>query len=282
LAAQKEVQDEATWWFNRLSPLLPLKRGVVQAIDRLAEQIGKPVPTVRNKYYALKNHGLGGLIDFRQCGPEFWLLGNAETNAPLPMADQELLKDYLEKNQRSSDKAIELFRTDWLRGKIKTTQPINPETGFPRGYSQRNLARYASTALELEAARVGLDSARAKHSRLVYTSRKNLWAASHIQVDDMWHDLVVACLIERQTGRPLELFTHDLFTSRKLRWGFRVRTKRNDGSHKQLTSAMTRYVVAATLYLDGYSPRAQPWSLNTVPPRSMAIFKICSKQPAAG
>jgi hypothetical protein len=71
-------------------------------------------------------------------------------------------------------------------------------------------------------------------------------------LDDLWHDLFVASLGERQVGRPLELFSHDLFSGRKVRWGIRVRTRKEDGSYNQLTERMTRYILAATLYLDGY------------------------------
>jgi hypothetical protein len=74
-------------------------------------------------------------------------------------------------------------------------------------------------------------------------------------LDDMWHDFFVNSFAEKQAGRPLELFSHDLYSARKVRWGIRVRTQRKDGSMAGLAEEMTRYILAATLYLDGYSPR---------------------------
>ena len=248
-----EVRTEALNWKDWLAPLFTARHGnKVAAIQALAERLEKPYATVRTKYYALKKHGFGGLVDLSKCGPEFW---DTENFTPLPQADQDLVKDYVERNKQSSDAAIKQLRDDWACGKITTAQPIDDHTGFPKGWSIRNLARYGSSTVELAAARRGFEEARSSHAQLVYTTRAGLWPLSHIMIDDMWHNLVVACRIERQTGRPLELFSHDLFTARKLRWGFRVRTKRNDGTHQQLTEAMTRYIVAATLWLDGYNPR---------------------------
>ena len=74
-------------------------------------------------------------------------------------------------------------------------------------------------------------------------------------MDDMWHDFFVNSFAEMQAGRPLELFTHDLYSGRKIRWGVRVRVKGDDGRYKGLEERMARLILAATLYLDGYSPR---------------------------
>jgi hypothetical protein len=73
--------------------------------------------------------------------------------------------------------------------------------------------------------------------------------------DDVWHDHFVNSFAENQAGRPLELFSHDYFSARKVRYGIRVRTEGDNGKMQGLTAQMMRMIVAATYYLDGYSPR---------------------------
>jgi hypothetical protein len=214
---------------------------------------------VRTQYYAWKHGGWRALI-----------------NANLEPADRKQPTEFVEffrylcqKNQRCTSQAIVRLRALWRDGEAipgygtwrdhwmqEHPHSCIPQvcTFYPRGWNVRNLHRYAPTKFEIKATRIGR-SAAAAHRRLVYTTRRNLWVGSHIQIDDMWHDLMVTCLRERKPGRPLELHTHDLYSARKIRWGFRVRTRQDDGTYAGLAESMTRMILAATLFLDGYSPR---------------------------
>jgi hypothetical protein len=246
------ARNDFEFWRSLLEPLLssqPLR--IMAALAEIAQSTSTPLKTIQRKYYAARKHGIVALIDKRLAGPKWW---KTEKQITVSEADKELVRLYCGTNQRSSRSAVKKLRRDWQRGLVKTETPIKPETGFPRGWSIENLCRFAPPVIELKAVRIGR-SAAASHRPLVYTTRKGLWAGSHYMLDDMWHDFEINTFAERQSGRPLELFSHDLFSARKVRWGIRVRTRRDDGSHNQLSERMARFILAATLFLDGYSPR---------------------------
>ena len=114
--------------------------------------------------------------------------------------------------------------------------------------------RNLPTKFELKIARQGR-SAAASERRLVYTTRANLWVGSHYLFDDMWHDHMVNVLDQRRTGRPLEFHALDLFSANKFAWGIRVRTEAADGRMEGLKEADMRFLLAAVLGTNGYSPR---------------------------
>lgn len=246
------ARKDFCFWREHIEPLLGLRKGVLRELSQVASRLGVPEKTVQKKYYAARKLGLLGLIDKRLAGPRWWKSRTASVS--LSREDQELVRLYCCQNQRSSESAVKQLRRDWIAGKVATKTTIDARTRMPRGWSTRNLLRYAPTKFELKAVRIGRTAA-ASERRLVYTTRKGLYVGSHYMLDDMWHDLFVNSFAEKQAGRPLELFSHDLFSARKVRWGVRVRTRKEDGSYNQLGEQMTRMILAATLYLDGYSPR---------------------------
>ena len=241
------------FWMAQLAPLLDDRKGRDARLRAVAARTETPYSTVRRKFYeGLLPYGEIGLVDRRLAGARWWK-PRAETQV-LPDGDRALVKLYCERNDRSTRSAVKQLRADWRKGLVKTAQPIDPRTGYPRGWSIENLARHASDEYERTAARKGTARA-AGARRLVYTTRAGLWVGSHYMLDDMWHDFFVNSFAEKQAGRPLELFSHDLFSARKVRWGVRIRTRKDDGTWHGLAEHMTRYILAATLHLDGYSPR---------------------------
>lgn len=246
------AQRDLNFWRAALEPELERpKAGRTERLKALAKEVGASFGQVKAKFFNLQNHGVLALVDRRLAGANWW--NQRKVGSFLPVADQQLVKRYIEENDRSIEAGIKKMRLDWKRGKITTTQPIDSRTHYPMGWSKANLRRYRPTDLELTAMRKGMAPA-AAYRRQVHTGRRGLYVGSHYMFDDMWHDLMVNTLTERQAGRPLELFSHDLFSARKLRWGVRVRTQREDGTANGLTEDMTRYILAATLHLDGYHP----------------------------
>lgn len=240
-------------WRAILAPLLELpEKGITTALTEAAHVHGLSYETLKAKYYAARRNGLLSLVDRAKAGPGWW---NTEKEIGLPDADKDLVRTYCLQNDRSCESAIELLRQDWKLGKVSTSRPIDRFTGFPSGWSAKNLLRCKPSEYELQAARKGRAAATA-HRSLVYTTRAGLWVGSHIQIDDKWHDHEVNSFAEMQSGRPLELYSHDLASAYKIAWGFRVRTKRlDDGTWRGLEARMTRLIIAATFYLHGYSPR---------------------------
>lgn len=246
------ARDDLQFWTDLLTPLLPIKRGIQAHLHRLAAHTGAGYGTVRRKFDLLKKGGPLAIVDRRLAGARWWKTDPEKT--ALPLVDKALVKLYCERNDRSCRAAVKQLRIDWRKRLVTTTQPLDERTGFPRGWSIENLAKHAPEKMELIAARKGTAPA-ASERRLVYTTRAGLWVGSHYMFDDLWHDFFVNTFVEKQAGRPLELFSHDLFSARKIRWGIRVRTRKEDGTWHGLAERMTRYILAATLHLDGYSPR---------------------------
>lgn len=246
------AREDFHFWRAHLEPLLEVKAGIVRALMDLAGRIGIPFRTVRKKYYAARKRGVIALVDRRLAGPLHWK--TTPGKGRISAEDIELVRRYCGENQRSSESACKQLRRDFIAGRVKTVTPIHAVTRMPRGWSTRNLMRHAPEDFALKSARIGRTAA-ASERPLVYTTRKGLWVGSHYMFDDMWHDFFVNTFAENQAGRPLELFSHDLYSARKVRWGVRVRTRTADGKYNQLGEQMTRMILAATLYLDGYSPR---------------------------
>jgi len=244
----KATLDAARQWEDTLRPLLGA-RPIGAAIAARAAELGLPEGQVRKQYYAYKARGFAGLVS-RRHEPALWA-----TNQPrgLSEADIALVKTYCERNQRKSAPALRALRADWRRGAVETATPLDPDTGYPRGWDERNLQRYAPSDFELQAARVGRGAA-AAHRPLVYTTRAGLYVGQVYLFDDMWHDHMVNQLDQRKAGRPLEFHALDLASACKFAWGIRCRTE-VDGTNKGLTGADFRFLLASVLATTGYHPQ---------------------------
>jgi hypothetical protein len=198
-------------------------------------------------------------------------IDDALENKPASAIPAEFL-DELQKradaNGRSRDMAIRMLRAEWLAGKRipgygsfndwfplahpGRTLPRVPNE-FPPGLSLRNLRRKLDPSAYRRTAQIQGLAAAAAHAPLVYKTRANLWPCSHVMFDDVWHDLFVTD--RKQSGRPLEFFAHDVFTARKIAFGWRMRSEDDNGKAQGLTKKMTRMIVAAFLHTVGFSPR---------------------------
>ena len=201
------------------------------------------------------------------------LIDNALEYQPLnkfPAEFIEHLQQCVDANTRSIETALKKIRRDWTYGLhipgygtwkqwYKRTHPGRPlpstVPAHPVGWTTRNLRRKLDTSKFRRAATTTGRIAATKHRPTVLTTRAGCWVHSHLMWDDVWHDHFVNSFAEKQAGRPLELFSHDYFSARKVRYGLRVRTEGDNGKMQGLTAQMMRMIVAATYYLDGYSPR---------------------------
>jgi len=188
--------------------------------------------------------------------------------AKIPADFIDHLNSEVDQNGRSKAAVFKRIKAAWTRGEHipgygtwkEVWQRTHPGRPLPRlapphptGWS--NLYRKLDTSkFRRAAATLGRIGAK-KHRPMVLSSRVGCYVASHYMWDDVWHDLFVNSLAEKQAGRPLELFSHDYFSARKVQWGVKVRTEDDNGKSSGLTSKMMRMVIAATYYLDGYSPR---------------------------
>jgi hypothetical protein len=144
-----KARHDFNFWKMRIEPLLDRgdERGICEALKMISATTGEPLRTVQRKFYNARKFGLLALIDRRLCGPRFW---HTSDQRRISDADESIVKTYCENNQRSSRQAAKKMRMDWRRGLIKTETPIDPKTGFPRGWSIDNLARYVAEQVRAE------------------------------------------------------------------------------------------------------------------------------------
>lgn len=190
--------------------------------------------------------------------------------SPVPADFIDHFNALVDGNPRSIAAVIKRLRADWTLGRHipgygtwqEWWQRLHPGRPLPRvapphppGWTTRTLYRKRdSSQFRRTLSVLGRNAAR-KHRPLVLATRQGCYVGSHYMWDDVWHDLFVNSFAEKQAGRPLELFSHDYYSARKMRWGIRVRTEDDNGKAQGLTGRMMRMVIAATYYLDGYSPR---------------------------
>jgi hypothetical protein len=250
------LRNEALKWQEHLMPVLAQKKGRGAALEKIAKQMNCSTKWARKKFDRFRDRGFAGLIDRRAAGSEFWETGDEKVG--LSIADQETLREYCEKYQRNSEPGIRAMREDWLAGKITADAPFDVATGYPRGWSERNLARYAPSEIELAAARQGRSATDSKRS-LVYTTRRELYVGQYYLWDDIWHDHYVNLLATRQTGRPLEFHGLDLASAYKMCWGMRLRRAVPDGKGGTKMESLKvedfRFLLAGFLLSHGYNPR---------------------------
>ena len=263
------VKDDLRNWVRWLAPLISAgkkQKALTARLQDVGRLSGTSTVTARRKWDAYWAQGWKGLVNRSLAGPEWQARAHAEAGiARRPEFLQEV-RLMFEGNQRVSRSAYKFKLLPRWRKWLATNDPKYAIPGYstppraaegfehPAGWSYENLMKHVSSRFELKAARIGLGAAYDERPQ-VYTTRVGLYVGSHYSFDDKWHDFFVNSLAERQAGRPLELCSRDLYSARKLRWGVRVRVKVEGQKYQGLTAPMARMILAATLHLDGYSPR---------------------------
>jgi hypothetical protein len=256
-----EARRDLDYWTRILAPVLRLQRGVQSELKKLSAQTGQPYATLRKRFYKAKTGGMIAMVDRRLCGPLFWQQRKTSFTCPVSKCHglQQLWKRLCEENKRKARPEYDRLVKMW-KDRHADIAAISEYASFPGwpslppGWTYTNLMRFGPDRYELAAARKGLNAAK-KFAPTVYTTRRGLYVGSHYLFDDKWHDFFVNTFAEKKHGRPLEVYSLDLFSACKRRFGIRVRTKDQDGNYKGVAEVMMRYVLASTLYNDGYSPR---------------------------
>jgi hypothetical protein len=248
--------------FAFLSQCPTLRDGYALASQQLKGQRGTSPARLRSLF-----------AEYRRTKDWRVMIDNAleyKPTAAFPADFIEHLQQAADANIRSIETALKKIRRDWTLGLpipgygtwMDWHQRTHPGRPLPRtapphppGWTTRNLRRKLDTSKFRRAAATAGRISATKHRPTVLTTRAGCWVHSHLMWDDVWHDHFVNSFAENQAGRPLELFSHDYFSARKVRYGIRVRTEGDNGKMQGLTAQMMRMIVAATYYLDGYSPR---------------------------
>lgn len=132
--------------------------------------------------------------------------------------------------------------------------PYRPYDNTPNGWGYRNLLRYAPTVFEHTAARIGLGAA-SKYLPKVPTTRAGLHIGQFYVLDDVWHDIKVNFLGNRNAHMPLELGALELLTGHYCVWGLKPIIERADGTRQMLPERYLRYLMAHILCRIGIHPQ---------------------------
>lgn len=257
-----EARKDLDYWRGLLMPAMRQRgRGLTRTLQAIAVSGGQSFKTVKGRYYAWKKHGVRGLVDKRLAGPLFWKVKGHRAASAVSQSRgiQQLWCALCEANQRKSKGEFNTLVKMWKErdpriAAIPEYEDFPGWPALPQGWTYPNLMRYGPDDFDLTSARVGRAAA-ALERRRVYTTRVGLWVGSHYLFDDKWNDLFVNSFADGQAGRPLEIYSLDLFSAKKLCNATRVRTKDQEGNYTGVAGIMARYVLAATLYLKGYSKR---------------------------
>jgi hypothetical protein len=214
--------------------------------------------TLYRKLAAWRDDGIYGLLPARirnriliqQALPhdfiEFWqdlCCANQRKTSP---AWRSLYFDHLMPGRR-----IPGYDSDW-RGifssehpgwAIPDACPYAPGAAEPRGWSLRNLRRYAPNVYQLVAARQGRMSAK-EHLPSVPTTRVGLPFMRVVVIDDVEHDTQVTFAGNRSPHHVVELGALELLTGDYISWGAKPIRERADGSKEKLKEAFNRYLLA--------------------------------------
>lgn len=245
---------------------IALSRNAAAGVREAALQFGIPAATLNRWWFGFKADGWRSLVPCNREGckrASLWGKRPEKTAPALSPAFVEWFIALAQRNQRKTRPAWRVFKKLWLGGATipadvngKCTDAAfnaQPRHVVPAGCSYANLARYVSNQFELEAMRVGLGSARAKHGPKTFTSRRELWPMSHVMIDDLWHDHFVT--FRGELCRVLEFDAIEVLSACKIAWGTKPRIQRDNGKFENLPEKFVRMLLAQVFYQFGYSPR---------------------------
>lgn len=257
-AAVKELASLSRAAREELTDTLLLLRRIHAAKSKSAEaraiaatragQRGFSAESLLRKYYRyLATNDWRDVLDRAKAGPAFW---DSRERVGLPPAFVEFWKSLCERNQRKTAPARRelinrIWRTHWgispaTGQKIEykkipgydTWPEADPLVGYPLGWSQANLNRYAPTKFELAAARQGRESA-AQYRRKVYTTRHGLRVGQFFVFDDQEYDTKVNFPNSPRAMRPVGLNVLDIFSAHCCAWGVKPVLIDDDGTKKK-------------------------------------------------
>lgn len=254
-ALPQNVRDEVRAWLKALAPLCKCPRGeATREMARIATTFGVSGKTVQRKWIAYRAHGdFRVLVNRAKCP-------SALAERELPPAFVEFWRGLCERNQRKCKPAYRELLRQWNRGeripgyeKEPLGQPASdPRTGYPEGWSYRNLLEYKPTKAELAAARLGANAA-LKYMPQVRLTRVGLAVGQYYLFDDLWHDFKVGMLAQRNAQRLLQFHGLDLFSACLFVHGTKpVLEDEMTQVEERLREREMLFLVACVLGRDGY------------------------------
>lgn len=230
--------------------------------------------TIYNQFEKVREHGWTGLLrkkwlnrylsetnsatEFEEFVAKLWHPLVLQAQRKTAAAYRVLFRDHL-----CAGKIIPGYETDWRgiwrhdHGKNGKQPPelcpYRVDHFYPRGWSRRNLYHRLPDRYELDAARIGMGRANSLLPAIP-TTRVNLPFARVMLVDDMFHDVKVRLLGNREPQIVVELRALELLTGSTYSRGYKPVRERDDGTREHLREAFMRYLLADILCNKGYHP----------------------------
>jgi hypothetical protein len=258
----QDVRADAHNWAEALCTV---SKPVGKSLARVAAQFRCDVKTARRKYDAwrLSGYNIRALVNCAKAGVRKGSLYADDLDAAFNLGTKHprfvsYIKQLAESYQRNTAAAWRAFGKAWRSGKeIPGLDNSLPRHELPVGCGYDNIVRIVSDCFALEATRRGLATAVAKYGPQIFTSRAELWYASHYAIDDVWHDNFVVFGNERssQIVRVLQLGGMEIFSGGYIAWGCKPRIQRADGTFDNLKEKYARLIVCKILFNEGFSPR---------------------------
>lgn len=231
------------------------ERGVVEWLRAKAPEVGMEFPTLRTKYYAVRNtRSWHSLLDGRACAslsPE----SDAKTRQPHFRA---YLMKLVGNHKRKNQPAFRELRRQWQARRLPVPgyEDWAGWPAIPEGWGNGTLAkivREENDAARLRSIRVGTSSKTNAFLPTVHTTRVGLWPGAVIQLDDVWHDNYVTVGKNRKPARVIELGALDLLSGCRFHFGAKPRVAKADGGWETIRATDMRMFIAGMFHRFGYS-----------------------------
>ena len=231
--------------------------GVVAWLAEQAAVLGVEFPTLRTKYYALKNNGgdWKAIVDKRKaCSNRAELSRNRHPHFVAALCKM------VEANKRKTSPAFRALKTRWhqRRDAIPGYEDWPGWPQLPAGWSSRNLTKIVAEAENLArvtSIKIGTSSKSNPYLPTVLTTRVGLWPGAVIQLDDVWHDNWVTFGKARTPARVIELGALDLFSANRFHFGAKPRRLAETGKWETIRATDMRMFLAGLFHRTGYSPQ---------------------------
>jgi hypothetical protein len=240
-----KVQHEIQKWIEALEAIAP---PIQRSLFALAQAFKVSPQTARRKYDAWRKRGWRGLINHAKL--------STTNKTHLAPEFVEWWKKLCLENQRKCCPAYRKFVQAFHAGEqIPGIGPDVSRCSLCRVVTAYdNLMRFAPSAYELQAARIGRGAA-AQYRPKVITTRAGLKVGQRYVFDDLWHDFEVVSIDSRQRCRLLQLHAHDIASACQFARGLKPRLRDEvSGKSVQLNQDEMLFLLSHVLSEYGHHP----------------------------
>lgn len=140
----------------------------------------------------------------------------------------------------------QIWRAEHPECAVPDECPYRPYDNTPKGWSYRNLVANRPDDYQLAAARIGLGAA-SDYLPMLPTTRAGMELGQVYVIDDLFHDVKVNFVGNRESRIVLELGALELLSGHYCAWGLKPVRENEDGTRELLKYRYVRYLLAHLL-----------------------------------